>query len=245
MNSLWSVLVAAATSLLVAGLTSYLAILRDRASRQEAERREANLKYLNPLRFYLVENYLRLQKIREEVHASGVSHSLLFIDTASKMIAKNEAWFNAEGTYLASACYFTACLFASLLKIRRDLPYLRLSGADDTILLAKSKRLSVAYRKDLGVFYTTQDSIGQTMDRNGRLATYREFCAMLVDPAEAVWLDRLVEFFLSSGRSEHMDRLEDALRAIEELLSFLDDAVGGGASLISAVRAEYQPVSTT
>jgi hypothetical protein len=245
MSSLWSVLVAAATSLLVAGLTSYLAILRDRASQQQAEKREANLKYLNPLRFHLVENYLRLQKIREEVRASGVSRNLLFIDTPSKMISKNEAWFNGEGTYLASACYFTACLFASMLRIRRDLPYLRLSGADDTIMLAKSRKLSIAYRKHLGVFYTTQESIGQTMDRDGRVATYREFCGMLVDPAEAVWLDRLVEFYLSSGRGEHMDRLEDGLRAIEELLSVLDSAVGGGASLISAVRAESQPASTT
>jgi len=69
------------------------------------------------------------------------------------------------------------CLFAQLKKVREDIPFLRLRGAEDTRLTELMLRVHLGFSKGHGVFYLTQPSIGEGLwDRDeGRLKTYREF----------------------------------------------------------------------
>lgn len=109
------------------------------------------------------------------------------MQTPDEILEKPPAWFNGEGVYLVSSSYYAACVFSNASRLRRDIPYLRLAGTDDTVLLSKLRRVSLGYLRNLGVFFATQDSIGQTMIRNDRVISYREFCNLLADPNELVW----------------------------------------------------------
>jgi hypothetical protein len=76
------------------------------------------------------------------------------------------------------------------------------------------------------------------MLRDNRVISYREFCELLRDPNELVWLRRLIEYYIVTGSGEYLDRVVEALNAMEDLLSFLDEKVGGGSSLRSILETE-------
>lgn len=200
MTALLTALIAGATSVVVAWLTSSLTTRRERAGRQTAERERVAISYLNPLRYYLAENYLRLNRIRLEVGESGRAPALVRIESPSELSGKDPSWFVREGAYLTSAAYLTACLFATIVKLRRDLPFMHLTERDDTLLLAKCRRVGIAFRLELGIFYTLQDSIGHDMIRGERVATYREFALSLQDESQRVWFDRLINFYTDLGK---------------------------------------------
>ena len=107
-------------------------------------------------------------------------------------------WFNGWGVYLVSSAYLTACLFAQMKKLREDYPYVRLDNLQDTQLAALMLKVSLAFKRDLGIYYPTQPSIGEDMlvRTEGRLRSYREFCELLRVPEKRIWMDRLVEFTL-------------------------------------------------
>src|ERR1035438_10836588 len=71
-------------------------------------------------------------------------------------------------------------------------------------------------------------SIGQPMwaADHERLLTYREFCELLQDAGQRVWLDRLIQFHLDTARGGQRDRAERLINAIGQLSRFLDICVG-------------------
>ena len=144
------------------------------------------------------------------------------------------------GAYLASSAYLTACLFAWLKKTRDSTPYLRLGSDDDTRLSVLMLRVSHSFLRDQGIYYVLQPSIGQDMilADEDRLISYREFCELLLTPARRVWLDRLIAYYLETGRGMKLDRVADAIAAMEALSAFLDDVAGGGESVRSRLAAE-------
>jgi hypothetical protein len=237
-ETLLPALIAGVTALAVALLTSFLTIRRDARLRRGEEQRLVNMQYLNPLRIALAENYFRLQEIRETTKNEGKCQALLFVRTPDEILEKPPEWFNGEGTYLVSSSYYTACVFSNVSRLRRDIPYLRLARTDDTVLLSKLRRVSLAYLRHLGVFFATQDSIGQTMLRDNTVISYREFCELLTDPNELVWLRRLIKYYIVTGSGEYLERVDEALSSMDDLLSFLDEKVGAGASLRSILETE-------
>lgn len=82
--------------------------------------------------------------------------------------------------------------------------------------------------------------IGQDMilAAEDRLISYREFCELLRMPARRVWLDRLIAYYLETGRGMKLDRVADAIAAMEALSSLLDDVAGGGESIRARLAAE-------
>ena len=56
--------------------------------------------------------------------------------------------------------------------------------------------------------------------------------------ARRVWLDRLIAYYLETGRGMKLDRVADAIAAMEALSAFLDDVTGGGESVRSRLAAE-------
>jgi hypothetical protein len=50
---------------------------------------------------------------------------------------------------------------------------------------------------------------------------------LLPDPSTRVWMDRLISYYLETGNGQQINRIHDAIAAIEELSAFLDSVVGG------------------
>ena len=72
--------------------------------------------------------------------------------------------------------------------------------------------------------------------------TYREFCQLLQDPEARVWFDRLLIFYIDTGKGKQLKRIENILRAIQDMSLFLDKLAGGGNSIKE--RLEIENVST-
>jgi hypothetical protein len=149
-------------------------------------------------------------------------------------------WFNSYGCYLISSCYMAARLFYQLDKIRQELSYLRLSKEDDTELITLITMVSRSFRQDYGIYYLIQPSIGNDMylASEKRLMTYREFCQMLQNPETRVWFDRLLNFYIETGKGQKLKRIEDIMGAIQSMSLFLDRVAGGGDSLKERLEVE-------
>lgn len=241
MNAAVAALIAAITSVVVTGLSLILGDRQQRLREERVQRHDLNARYLNPLRFHLVENHFRLAGTLQRVDAgNGRCEDMLTVSDPAEISGKDAEWFNGTGCALATSVYFTACLFAQLKKVRDDFPYLRLAAADDTRLAALLLGVQQGYLLDQGIFYAAQPSIGQLLwlPEPERLMTYREFCGLLQDPGQRIWLDRLIEFHLDTARGVKRERAERLLTAIRQLSDFLDECVGGGQSIRTRLLAE-------
>jgi hypothetical protein len=232
-----SAIIAAVTTLGVLFVTSGI---QQRIGKKQDEKR-INEEYLNPLRLYLEETYFRVAEIVRWVDAGGGRFEfLLCINSSEELSQKDASWFNGEGCYFVSSCYFAACLFATIKKVRDDVPYLGLRKGDDTQLLQLLLKINLGFLKDMGVFYAIQQSIGEQMYMRAekRFMTYREFCEALQDPQVRIWFDRLLHFFLDTGKGRSLDRVGYVLEAIYHASTFLDKKVGGGPSIKERLRGE-------
>ena len=189
----------------------------------------------------LVENHHRLADTLRHADAEGGRYeAMLTVGEPAEISGKDPGWFNGTGCALTSSVYLTACLFAQLKKVRDDFPYLRLAASDDTRLATLLLGVHQGYLSGLGIFYVTQPSIGQSMWAPGldRLLTYREFCELLQDPGQRVWLDRLIQFHLDTAAGGMRGRAEQLIGALQQLSAFLDECVGGGHSIRTRLQAE-------
>lgn len=59
-----------------------------------------------------------------------------------------------------------------------------------------------------------------------------KFCQLLGDPDNFIWFERVFIYYLESGDGEKLDRIRHAVRATEELATFLDKCVTGEAAII-------------
>lgn len=246
MEALIAAVVSAITAITISLLSYMLTARGQRRAKEHEERQRVNAKYLNPLRFYLVENHFRLSEILRRVDSGGGKNELFFVDKAEQVSSKEDSWFNGSGHFLASSTYLTACLFAHLKKVREDIPYLRLQGAEDTRLAELMLPVHHGFSRRLNVFYVTQHSIGEDLwlRGEGRVRTFREFCDLLRDPSQRVWLDRLINYYLKieKGDQQQLELARSAVAATRVLTDFLDACVGGGRSIQSRWEAEERPL---
>ena len=240
MSAVATALISALTSVAVVLISFFLSFRGDRKKEMQAKRQEINARYLNPLRLHLAENRFRLAEILLRTEESGQCEDLLTIDAPANLADREPEWFTNWGAYLASSAYLTACLFAWLKKTRDGAPYLRLGSDDDTRLSVLMLRVSHSFLRDQGIYYVLQPSIGQDMilAAEDRLISYREFCELLLTPTRRVWLDRLIAYYLETGRGMKLERVTDAIAAMEALSAFLDDVTGGGESVRSRLADE-------
>jgi hypothetical protein len=59
------------------------------------------------------------------------------------------------------------------------------------------------------------------------------FCDLLRAPAHRICLDRLIAYYLKTGRGMKLDRVTNAIIAMEALSDLLDQVIGGGAGPLS------------
>jgi hypothetical protein len=240
MEPLQYAILSAITALITSSLVVYFTQFLKSKAEREQETKTLNLKYLNPLRLYLEENHLRLNEILNRIEDGGGKCDILVIDETDAISEQKAEWFNGKGCYLISTCYLTAGLFYQIQRVRDEFAYLRLGKQKDTVLLNLMVRVSLSFLQDLGIFYATQPSIGLDMylPEEARMRSYREFTQLLQDPKKRVWFDRLINFYVETGKGQKIPRVEKALSAIEKLSLFLDKAVKGGASIQSRYEAE-------
>lgn len=138
------------------------------------------------------------------------------IDKPEGLSEKDSAWFNGPGGYLTSSAYMMACMLACIQKVRGEIPYLRLSSAEDTRLVELILKLQITLVRQGGIQYVVQASIGQDMwiSEEGRLRTYREFCELLRAPESRIWLDRMINFHLDTARSQRNERAIEAIHNV-------------------------------
>lgn len=241
MKELLTAIISAVTSVLVVLVTYGLNSYRETKSKEKQEADRILSTYLNPLRFYLVENYFRFSEILQRIAEDGGKHeALLYVTDVEEISEQSAEWFNSYGCYLISSCYLTARLFYQLDKIRQELSYLRLSKEDDTELITLITLVSRCFRQDYGIYYLIQPSIGNDMylASEKRLITYREFCQMLQNPETRVWFDRLLNFYIETGQGQKLKRIEDIMGAIQSISLFLDRVAGGGNSIKERLEVE-------
>lgn len=215
-------------------------LLKNKKERKE-KTTQINSKYLNPLRLYLEETYIRLSEVLEKVKINNEIGALTFINRPDDISEKKNDWFLNEGVYLISSCYFTGCLFSMIKLVREDLPYIKLKKKrNDTKLLNLMFKINYAFLQEHGIYYAIQHSIGDEMfvRQERRVVTYREFCNKLIISEERIWFDRLINFYVETGKNQKIHRLEMAANAIKELSIFLDENVMGGYSIEQRLISE-------
>lgn len=236
-------------SAIIATITSVVVVLLQEGLKALTSKRQRaatlNSQYLNPLRLYAEETFFRLYELNERF-AKGQQENLLFlgdIQTPQQLSSQPDDWFNGEGCYFASSCYFTACLFACIKKVRADIPYLKLGKATDTEFLSRMFAVSRSFLQELGVFYAIQLSIGSEMylAKEQRLLTYREFCGLLKNAETRVWFDRLLHFYFDINQGRRMTVVNQIIGAIYSLSKFCDRAVQGHSSIDARLTAERKP----
>ncbi|WP_327291876.1 hypothetical protein [Streptomyces sp. NBC_01198] len=233
----------AAISALTSGAVSLgLVVAANRQQRRDgsrAQRETQNMTYLNPLRWHTAETHHRLSLYAVRVDRQGFYGPAQVIRAPEEIDGKDATWFAGTGCALVSSVWITACLFAQMTRARSDLPFLRLSGRDDTRLSTSIMKVHVAFAA-CGVFYATQSSIGTDalLEPEGRLRSYREFCSILADPERRAWADPLVRFHLAIANGDRREELRRVLEALRTLSDFLDNTLAGGASLRARWDAE-------
>jgi hypothetical protein len=75
------------------------------------------------------------------------------------------------------------------------------------------------------------------VDNGSRVRSYRKFCDLLSDPSARVWMNRLIIYYLETGNGQKINRIQDAIAAIEELSAFLHSVAGGGDSVTARLKA--------
>lgn len=247
--ALLSAIIATITSVAVVLLQEGLKTLTSK--RQQAT--SINSAYLNPLRLYAEETFFRLYEI-DERFTKGQKENLLFLENIQnpqQLSNQSDDWFNGEGCYFTSSCYFTACLFACIKKVREDIPYLKLGKANDTDFLNRMFAVSRGFLQELGIFYAIQHSIGSEMyvTTEQRLITYREFCGLLKNPTRRVWFDRLLVFYIDVNQGKRISIVTQIIGAIYNLSSFCElksqrsryRTVQGSTSIDARLKAENKP----
>lgn len=241
--------ISAITSVIVVLATQYFSERSKQQSERlqqqattEQKRDQLNCSYLNPLRFALEECYARLQRIRDRMaEENGFCTWLTRLENPEDLSTKNGQWFTYEGYFLISSCYITACLFYCMQKAKIDVPYLQLSIEKDVVLLERLTDINLAFARHSGVPYVLQGSIGDDIfsPALNRLLNYREFCEKLRDPEQRQWFDRLIGFYIEIGQNKRTDRMNEASKAIQDLLDFLEETVPGGTPIKQRMERQW------
>ena len=239
MDALSVTLVSAVTSGAISLALTWLSGRQQRREGERARREARAMTYLNPLRWHTAEVHHRLSLHAASVERHGCYPPGRVLTDPREIEGKGTAWFAGEGVVLASSVWMAACLFAQMTRTRHDLPFLRLSGHDDTRLTALLQQVHAAFAA-CGVYYATQSSIGTDalLESEERLRSYREFCELLAEPDRRVWADPVIWFLIAVAHGERRAGLRRVMDALAELSAFLDASLAGGASLRARHGAE-------
>lgn len=237
---LLNAVIAACTSIIVVVLSQVLVNHNEKKRMQEEEMNRLLKEYINPIRFILAENYFRISKIVDETKSNNNDAIIKAADKVDTQY-KSSKWLVGDGCYLISSCYLLACLFAYVENIRKDIPFLNLSGEKDIEIMRMINKLTAGFSKNLNIFYVIQMNIGKEvyLKEEQRTLTYREFCDLIKKEENLIWFDALIKYFIRIANGEYHET-EYILMDIKEMTRYLDDMVLGGDSIEQKMDAERE-----
>lgn len=239
---LLNTMIAACTSIIVVILSQVLVNYNEKKQKQKEEMNRLLKEYINPIRFILVENYFRISKIVDETKRnSNKNDAILRVEDQVRTQYKSSEWLTGEGCYLMSSCYLLACLFAYVENIRKDIPFLNLTGEKDIEIIRMINKLAAGFGKNLNIYYVIQMNIGKEvyLKEEQRTLTYKEFCNLIRKEENLIWFGSLIKYFIRIARGEYHET-EYILMDIKEITRYLDEMVSGGDSIKQKIDAERE-----
>jgi hypothetical protein len=206
-------------------ITTQYKLRQQRLVEQDKEKEHIRLKILNPLLVAsedLLERMTDVKRRRNDPakRADMARWFRAVKDKPSQDPAYFARWANDEGYFAMSTLYITAVYFYYAGTIRRDFPFFELEHGGESTLLSRLSEVRGSIGGKFGIWEVMQDSLGAYLATDGAVKDYRQFCEMIISDTDALWFNRLIDFY----RDIHM-KLEDQLGNIEhslkELIAFL------------------------
>lgn len=202
-------------------ITTQYKLRQEREIDRDKEKEHIRLKILNPLLVAsedLLERMTDIKRRRNDPAKCG-DMKRWFREVKDKRWQDPNAfayWANDEGYFAMSTLYITAVYFYYAGTIRRDFPFFELAQGSESTLLSHLSEVRASIGGKFGIWEAMQDSLGAYLVTDGTLKNYRQFCEMIISESQAVWFNRLIDFY----RDIHM-KLEDQLGNIEHSLEAL------------------------
>jgi len=226
---------------LISMLTFLLGFYFNKLNETSKRNKEIQIRYLNGLRLYLEETFWRLFEISQYVSVEGSYSDQTLIKEFTEIKKQDKYWFVNEGYYLISTSYLIACLFGTIQKIREEHPYIFvIRKKDDTAILNKAFKISLAFLKDESIYYVLQHNIGNLMYKKSeeRFLNYAEFVELIVDDKSSIFFEKLVNLIIDFGERKKKKNIELALESIQSLSIFLEEKYGLGPTIENRLELE-------
>ena len=193
---------------------------------KEKENDRIRIKYLHPLLVAAQDLLERIADIRrrriDEPEKSEMMEWFKNIKD-KKQIEPFDFWANDKGYFALSSLYVTAVYFAYATKIRREFPFIELHPGDNKALLYHIKDVRISIGGKFGIWENIQDSLGSYVlnKSDETVKSYREFCESINDQSEAVWFNRLIDFFrdIDKKLEDQFENIESSLKSLIDFLS--------------------------
>lgn len=227
---LLQLVLSSAFGVLAALLTTLYKFRKERQAAREKEKEHIRLKFLNPL-LVSSEDFLdRLMDIkRRRKNPANAKKMQCWFQTIKHHQSLDHRqlamWANDEGYFAMSTLYITALYFHHAGRIRRDFPFIELSYGGEAALLSRLSDVRGAIGGKFGIWEALQDSLGAYVEApEGRVKNYRQMCEMIISDSEALWFNRLMDFYrdIHLKLDDHLDNIE---RALKELIRFLNTSL--------------------
>jgi hypothetical protein len=224
-KSLLTLFASSILAVVAAFITTRYKLRQQRRIEGEKEKEHVRLKILNPL---LVASEDLLDRIADVTRRrtdpdKGRETQRWFREIKERAARDPGAfafWANDEGYFAMSTLYITAIYLHYAGKIRRDFPYFELEQGSESTLLSHLSVVRASLGGKFGIWEAMQDSLGAYLETEGKVRNYRQFCEMIVSAPDAVWFNRLVDFYrdIHMKLDDHLDNIEHSLAA---LIAFL------------------------
>lgn len=224
-KALLTLFVSPILGVIAALVTTHYKLRQQRHIDRDKEKEHVRLKILHPLLVAsedLLDRMTDIKRRRNDPLKCG-DMKRWFKDIKGRVWKEPGAlayWANDEGYFAMSTLYITAVYFYYAGTIRRDFPFFELAHGGESTLLSHLSEVRASIGGKFGIWEAMQDSLGAYLAVDGNIKDYRQFCEMIISDTQAVWFNRLIDFY----RDIHMkldDQLGNIEHSLKELLAFL------------------------
>jgi hypothetical protein len=220
-------LVSCILSIIIAVITTNHKLKEQANIDKEKENERIRIKYLQPLLVAAQDLLERIADIRRRRINDRERYRMLQWFNKIKSDSKADQgsfayWANDEGYFAVSTLYVTAVYFSYASKIRREFPFIQLSSGDNKALLYRLADVRFSVGGKFGIWEAIQDSLGSYLLKpDGTIKNYRDFTEAICSREEAVWFNRLVDFYkdIDKKLEDHLENIASSLQSLIEFLS--------------------------
>jgi hypothetical protein len=197
---------------------------------KEKENERIRIKYLHPLLVAaqdLLERMADIRRRRKNEEEKSEMMEWFKNIKDKKQTEPFNYWANDKGYFAVSSLYVTAVYFSYATKIRREFPFIELKPGDNKALLYHIKDVRISVGGKFGIWENIQDSLGSYLlnKSDDTIKSYRDFCESIISQTEAVWFNRLIDFFRDVDKKLE-DQFENIESSLKSLVDFLSVSLG-------------------